>query len=185
MYLVGKKITKELLEKSGIYSTGHPTESVIIDSAINRFGGVSSDYSVFIIGDSSEDARRVLDGDEFLLLWENDIIKGISFQPEDSKNTISVSCSKSYIIDDGLDEAVVNIEILDSSENIDSNFNDTVLIPIRVNGADGYKRVVFVNGVASVSFTGSQMGRIIMPSNPKRVGALKVKNSIRINIVMS
>jgi len=137
MYVVGKISDKGneqggYIFTSATYSGNIPKDEAILSSITNQFGGVESDYAIFKLNSESADGKRIVNGDEFSLVFDDtNVITNISFVIEDSKKWINVTISKNVVKKDGADYLTITTNMIKADgSNIDTDFNESVLVDI-------------------------------------------------------
>lgn len=181
LYIVANRISKEIEEISGTYCSGDPSDFIILDNIINRNGGIFDEYSVFHFNDESVNAKRILNSDEFELIWdENDVI-GLDFSKEDNKSVIEFEFDKNEIIGDGVDYLTYSGRILKNGQ-VDTSINEIVDIPV-ISPTEGPHTfpIEVINGEASGKFTTTDWGFWNIIYKP-RVGRFKVKHRIELYV---
>lgn len=183
MYLVVRKADQTLVEQSGVYSSPMPDNNTILTNVVNKNGGETTDYEVYSITDDST-IERVLDGDEYSLVWNDGDVTGLNFSPEDSKRLIIFKCVnpdnndelKLEIVADGVDTTLIQCTVYISYESddvneVDTNFNETLLIPFdSPSGKRAFSKLTFVNGYTEKSFKTTEYGLWRIPSKYKFAG---------------
>lgn len=69
-----------------------PTPAFMSAIAIN-YGGTADDYAYYTF--TEEEFSRIENGDEYVLVWDKDVLKGVDFSIEDNKGWIRAEISSS------------------------------------------------------------------------------------------
>jgi hypothetical protein len=182
MYFVGKISDKSLVETSGTYLPDDPPDAAILTNIKARLGGVDADYSVYHISNTGSDAQRVLTGDSVALTWTGDSVTGISFASEDAKKWIQSSIDKTFILADGVEEAIINITILTANKSgTDTSFNGNLDINIGTPTGGNKYRFYFYNGVASRSLKTTNAGKFTIPAG--RMTDYRIDNTVTLEAI--
>lgn len=180
MYLVVRKADKSLVEQSGAYSSPMPDNNTILLNVVNRNGGKTTDYEVYSITDDST-VERVLNGDEYSLVWSDGVVTGLNFSPEDLKRILifvgvdpdNTNERKNEILANGVDTTLIQCTAYISYESdevnkVDTNFNETLLIPFdSPSGKRAFSKITFVSGCAEKNFKTTEYGLWKIPSKYK------------------
>lgn len=188
MYLIGSKINHELLYTSGVYLNNEPSDEIIFQSFISLHGGSVSDYSIFRIDGQSIFAKRILNDDDFSLIWsENGSISGIDFYPEDSKLWIKFYSitGKTEIFANQIDYADIMIEVWNADKSgLAQQVDGTENIPILTPQGIADMRCQFQNGKCIKRITTNVFGNWMIPSNVNRVGQYRIFNTMMIKTLV-
>ncbi|HOD11171.1 MAG TPA: hypothetical protein PKH91_10545, partial [Flavobacterium sp.] len=182
------KNTHELVYKSGIYrSADVPSNSIIIQTVMKTSGGSENDYTVFQINDSSVEAARITNGDDFSLVWSapapSGIITAVDFTAENSKYWLRfVSLlGKTEIIADDFDHIDIVIEVWNAEKTaIATDVDQTEIIPIVTPRGQANIRARFENGRCVIRVRTDIFGNWVFPADPKRVNGFRVYNILPI-----
>ena len=149
MFAVGKVSDKTLATISGTYGSGDPPDVAILANVIADFGGVAADYSILHISDTSAKAKRVMEGDDFDLVWTGNVLTDLDFASrEDTKRWIDVGVSKASILADNTDSLTLTLGIWKADKTgLATNQSTTVDLPVSTPLGICLIRCVFVNGV--------------------------------------
>lgn len=128
MYLIGR-----IADKTDVNSDNGLVEingqNLIVDqnafllAIAQNYGGGQADYALFRVP-SGGDADRILNGDEFDLVWVGDNITGIDFGKEDAKFILDVIINgetpnpdgetRGYVMADNVDTLRINVSVFES-----------------------------------------------------------------------
>jgi len=183
MYLVVRKADKTLVEQSGAYSSPMPSNNIILTNIVKKYGGETTDYEVYSITDDPT-IERVLNGDEYSLIWNDNAVTGLDFLLEESKRLIvfrganpnNTDELKLEIMADGVDSTLIQCTAYASYESddvneVDTDFNETLLVPFdSPSGRRAFSKLQFVNGYAEKNFKTTEYGLWRIPSKYKFVG---------------
>jgi hypothetical protein len=135
---------------------------------IENYGGAKEDYSFYRARNG--DRRRLRNGDDFNLLWENNEITGINFDVEDNKRLIVCSDpnNKTFLLGDGISERVINIQVLKPDQELDTSFNGQKQLPIITPSGQKFCLCNFNNGVVTLKLKTKQSGDWIIPAKGYR-----------------
>ena len=192
MFVVANKNTQELVYKSGIYrSTDIPSNSIILQTIVGTFGGLESDYVVFHINDLSAEATRVINGDDFKLVWSapapNGIVTAIDFTTENSKYWLRfiTVLGKSEVLADDFDYTDIIIEVWNSNKTaIATDIDQAENIPISTPRGQAYIRARFENGQCRIRVRTNVFGTWIFPADSKRVNNFRVFNVVSVEALV-
>lgn len=179
-WIIGKKSDESILE----ISNKRPDFSLQeLETIIpQNKGGVSSDYSFLQL--STEEIDKILDGQSYTIKWVSNDLESIDFTLEESKPWAKVSCDKEYILNDGVEEAALTVEIwkTDLSE-LDTSFQfPNVRIPIKTPNGSKIVRFDIVNGTAIKKFKTTVSGDYVFPGVSKRFNSVRIFNQIAIDV---
>jgi len=187
MFIVGYKLDHQLLYKSGIYSENEPSDNIVIQNIIASRGGIESDFSIFRIDNHSTVAERILNGDEFNLVWSdvepNGIISNIDFTPEDSKLWIKFYAvnGKIEILANDMDYTDFMIEVWKADKSgIAVEIDGTENIPIMTPRGLAEMRCQFQNGLCLRRIRTQIFGEWIFPANSTRFNGYRIYNTLKI-----
>ncbi len=177
-FFAGNKLNKALLEYGGRDIDINNT--VIIDSFKNslatNYNVELTNLSFFVEQDNSSNISRIVNGDEFSLAWDsNNCISGFDFSKEDSRNILRFEVRdetgeyNDTVLANGVDYLSIMAYIfLPDFSNIDTTFNETMLIPIKSpSNITAYIKVLFVNGIANKIFKTKEYGIWTIPNGYK------------------
>lgn len=147
-----------------------------------KYGGVLADYGFYEL--KPEENEKFLDGSSYQLLFENGNLIGIDFSPEESKPWAKVSIDKEYIKNDGVDSAIITLEIWKPDlSGIDTEFQMLdVRAPIKTPHSTRIVHFDIVNGVAQKTFKTSISGTFIFPAVSKRYNTMRIFNQVVIEV---
>lgn len=189
MFIVGKKSNQEILHVSGTYQPGDPSDEVILKNVKNKHGGVDTDYSILHFDNNGITALRILNGDDYDVSWDagtpNGEIIGVDFTVEDNKRFVKVSIDKNEIDGDGIDEAVLTIEIWKADQSgIETSINADVSLPVITPNRKGivYTPVSIVNGVGTININTTVYGRWTFPGLNKRYKNFRILNNVYLDV---
>lgn len=192
MYLVGSKLNQQLLYKSSTYSSNEPSNQIIFQNIISEHGGTEADYSIYRINDATIFAKRIQNGDDFLLVWSdvapNGIISSIDFAPEDSKLWLKFYTLNgiSEILANNRDSATLIIEVwLADKSGIDTAFNSIIHLPVTTPSGEAQIICKFSNGVCTKLIKTNTFGNWVFPNNSKRISDYRVFNTQEIIVLLS
>lgn len=189
MFIVGKKSDQTILHVSGTYQPNDPSDDVILTNVKNKHGGVDSDYSILHLDNSGISALRILNGDEYDVVW-SDVspdgeISDVDFTTEDNKKFVKVSIDKNEIDGDGIDEAVLTVEIWQSDQSgIATNINTDVSLPVITPDRKGivYTPISIINGVGTININTTIYGRWTFPGLNKRYKNFRILNNVHLDV---
>jgi hypothetical protein len=187
MYLVGLKSDKQLLYRSSTYSSNEPSDQIILENIIEKYGGTAADYSIYRINDATIATKRIQNGDEFNLVWDNDIISGVDFTIEDSKPWIKfyTEDGKSEILANNMDTAVLIMEMWKADKSgIDITFNSIIRFTITTPRGPAIIKCQFVNGICKKQIKTEVFGDWIFPGNLRHVNGYRIFNSQKIIVLL-
>ncbi len=166
MHILGHKPSQEI-RFFGAHDDDRQEEyqAVYLAKAIETRGGTEADYSFFYFDSQGDIARRITNGDLYEAVWENGVITGVSFAPEDTKRTIYAIAGKAAITANGVDSTMVRLEIRDSGGVSVEPLNVTRLVAISSPSGRVKRRCVFINGVCEFPFVTTQAGPWTFPSD--------------------
>lgn len=175
MYLIGRlsqmddaSSSNGLVEINGLRALIKGKEAFKEAVAIN-YGGSSSDYDVMEVTDPADESR-IRNGDEFLLTWTGDLISGVDFSPEETKQQIGFSVSKSQIIANNIDKSIVKVYIYQSDGvTIDTSYSGIINLEIKTPTGGTNRRLRFRKGYASFFIKTNDTGSWVIPSRSDRV----------------
>jgi hypothetical protein len=141
----------------------------------NRFGGVPNDYFVYVNSDDSIEAKRVMAEDEFVPVWNNGVITGLDFTPEDSYRIMRFEPRdengnvNDTLTANGVDYVDITASIwVAGLSAIDTTFNESLQIPIiNPDKKQAYIKTAFVNGIATKRFKTLEYGVWNIPNKYK------------------
>jgi hypothetical protein len=191
MYIVGSKLNQQLLYKSGVYLNNEPSDEIILQNVVNLHGGIISDYSVFRIDDQSIYAKRMLNNDEFNLVWSssspNGTISAIDFFPEDSKLWIKFYSitGKTEIFANQTDYVDIMIEVWKADKSgLATQIDGTENVPVLTPHGPAEMRCQFQNGKCIKRIATTLFGNWMMPTNINRIGQYRIYNAITIKALV-
>lgn len=187
MYLVGSKSDKQLLYRSSTYSSNEPSDQIIFANIIDKYSGTATDYCIFRINDATIASVRIQNGDEFSLVWDNNIITGVDFTLEDSKPWIRfyTDNGKSEILADNMDASVLIIEMWYADKSgIDTSFNSSIRFTVATPTGPAVIKCKFTSGICYKQIRTNLFGDWIFPSNQKRVNGYRIYNSQKIVVLL-
>ena len=161
-YVAGKIATHTTLE-SGFRSEFNLTD--FRSAFANNYGGVYTDYYIYSVDESTADAIRIKNGDDWTAVWTGDAITGVSFATEDAKEWIDVTADRTIFMADGMETILLKASMLLANKSgVDTSFNTTVNIPL--NTSEGAKKLQFrfISGKASRSVTTKVSGSWRFPA---------------------
>jgi hypothetical protein len=166
MYIAGTIATHSLTEASGTYSPADPADSVILAHLVSVYGGAIGDYSIVHLADAGSDALRVMAGDEFVTVWDGDVLTGIDFAPEDAKKWVRCTVDKSQVCFDSRRASIVSVEVwLADKSAIDTAYAGELRVPCR--GPTGFFYMAFraLSGRGAKTFLVDEPGTYIFGSS--------------------
>jgi hypothetical protein len=190
-FIAANKTTQAILESGGRNSDFN--DSTFVNSFLNalstNYSTPVENISLYSITDSSEDALRLANGDQYTITWSGaaptGVITGISFALEDAKKWLQFNIDKPSILCDGVEKIIVGAQILTTDKgNIDTTFNGDIDIPILSPKGSVKMRFSFYLGVASKMVTTTDAGVWSIPANSKRAVGYRVDNTITFDSVM-
>ena len=128
------------------------------EAIATNYGGVSTDYYIFILDPNSTEAKRIRAGDEHVFIWNGDIITGIDFSIEDNRKLFMIrtvdpdnkSIVKDTIVGNNIDSVVIQTRTCLADGTLDTSVNATTLIPVIVPDTRIiYLKATIVNGVGN------------------------------------
>jgi hypothetical protein len=185
MLIAGDIRTHSFIEHTGLSSI--PFNKVEYKKAISKKYNIPlAEIKTFHIDDTSIDAHRIMNTDEFILLWNIDEIIGVSFAPEDNMQYIIAISDKAKIKNNGIDKATINFKILKSDGiTVENTFNATRFVECENPVYKFLYKLVFVNGVCLKEFTTTFAGKWIFPSSDTRkINGFRSKVKEIINVFM-
>jgi hypothetical protein len=178
-YIVGKISNKSTIE-SGIRSPFDLT--AFRTSVATNYGGVYTDYFVYSIDETTADAVRVKNGDDWTAVWTGNAITGVSFSTEDSKKWLEVSADRVSLMADGKESALIKVSVLTANKSgTDTSFVGTIDIPMSTPEGQKAVQFRFIGGRASRSIKAVKSGVWLIPS--QKVSGYRNNNSVTINSI--
>lgn len=185
MLIAGDMRTHSFVEHTGLSSM--PYDKNKYRKAIsNKYNIPLVKVDAFFIADNSIDATRIMNTDEFILLWNLDEIIGVSFAPDDNMKYIIAVSDKLKIKNNGTEKATITFKILKSDGiTVDDTFNMTKFVECENPVYKFLYRLVFVNGICIKEFSTTFSGKWIFPSSDTRkINGFKSKVKEIINVYM-
>lgn len=150
MFIIGRKSDESFVVNTGTYSS-LPSESDILKWAVDTYGGKTEDYSLYVADQNAID--RIMGGDSFELIWEDNEVVGADFSIEDSKQRMNVSCDKVIVKKDGIDKVHITAKVYyPNTTDIDANFEESILIPMSTPAGVRELMATFTNGICEYDF---------------------------------
>jgi hypothetical protein len=187
MLIAGNNELQTFIEHTGLSSVPH--DPVRYKKAVsNKYGIALVKVSIFFIADNSNDAKRIMEQDEFTLQWDGINILGISFAVEDNKKYLIVTANKQKILNNNIAISTITFKIFNSDRvTIDTAFNDTKYIECNSPKNKFLYKLIFVNGVCEKQFKSDVIGEWNFPTKEsKKINGFKSKQSDKetINVFM-
>ena len=183
MHIVIKKSDQSILEVSDI--SPPLTNTQILDAMISRYGGLSTDYSVYQTTDQAI-IKKVLAGKSYnLVLDVQGNLTGLDFSVEDNKLWLNFSIDKPMILANELDTATLTISVRKADDSgIKLNYQGTDNIPIAFGDRQLWLNVTFVNGVATYPIQASKAwsGNYQFPDPNWNLGGFRLKKDDKLKI---
>lgn len=159
-----------------------------LDAYAQKYGGVRADYKLFDLRAISGDAvaARVLNGDEFNLVWTGNNVSGVDFAPEDAKFLLDVTAPNLEVPADGATVVNVTVELFNANGTPRGNFSGSRELEISSPIGAVRHLLNFNAGVAVIPFRTQLAGYWQFPHNRKRLllnggGQVRVRKWVRID----
>jgi len=189
MYIVGNSTKKgqidEIIYKSGDYFTGDPSDSIILENIVLRFGGTSADYSVVHIDEKSEEFKKITEQDlKYKLSWDGNNISGVDFSEYESWKVLKISSDKNIINPN--ETVILSLSACDVNDNLDTSYSGTIIIDYKkgFNTLLQTPLISFDKGTATFNFIPTVEGFYNFPSDKwsDKRNNLKIKEQILIKV---
>lgn len=155
-YIIGRISDHAIVENVDISSSVNFT--AYMEAVSTNHGGSPVDYFAFTLTSDSVDAKRIQAGDEYVVVWDNNVITGIDFSIEDNRKLFMIktvdpdnkSVIKDTILGDNIDSVIIQTRTCSADGTLDTSVNATVLIPVIVpDNRTIYLKVIITNGVGN------------------------------------
>lgn len=157
LYISGRISDQVIVETTGI--AGDVDLNAYKSAIATNYGGVASDYYIYLLDESSTEAMRIRRGDEHVFIWENDEITGVDFSIEDNRKLFTIrtvdpdnkSVVKDTIIGNNTDSIIIQTKTCFPDEvTVDTSVNATALLPVIVpDGRIIYLKATIINGIGN------------------------------------
>jgi hypothetical protein len=176
-FIAARKDTKVELEKGGrnLDFTNSAIRAAFRSSLCTNYGITDANLSFLYVDEANAAAPRIMNGDNYSIVWDSDEIVGLDFSNEDSLNILRFNVKdENDVVNDtvtanDVDYLTIYAYVFKSDlSEIENTFNDTLLIPI-INpyGNQCFIKTTFENGVATKIFKTKEYGIWKIPNGYK------------------
>lgn len=181
-YIIGRIADKKLLEITGRDAVDITSYKSAI---VKNYGGVTSDYSILTIPDTSIEVERIKAGHEYTLVWAANEITGISFSDFDTKIHISFKADKTEILADGGESTTVEVALVDIDNTPVLETVRDVYIPVQASQDTCKKKVNIENGTTKFDFATTKAGTWKFPADGTiMINGYRVHNQVVIEALL-
>jgi len=174
LFYAAGKISDHTTLESGFRSPFNLTDFRSAFAA--NYGGVYTDYFIYSVDESTADAIRVKNGDDWVAVWTGDDITGVSFATEDAKKWIDVTADRTIFMADGVEAVLLKASVLLANKSgVDTAFDANIDIPVQTSEGSRKLRFRFISGKASRAVTTTVAGNWTFPAS--KVSGYRNNNS--------
>jgi hypothetical protein len=186
-YIAAKIDTKDVLE---IGNNSLQLSSASVRDAFKS--ALSTNYTtsinnIFVYYEDimSSEAKLVMEGASYALIWSGTTITGIDLSAENAKRIVKCYASKGEIVADGVDTTTITLELWKADgTGIATNVTAQVDIPIMTPNGQRFVKGQLTNGVMSKVFKTTKSGTWIFPVNIPRYKNVRISQIAHVEAIL-
>lgn len=197
MFIIGNNETNQIYNQVSVAYTDIKTPQQVLDfknRIIAKYAAklsIDPSYLDFFWIDEIEtegsDFKRIMNGDEFVVVWANDKITGVDFSTEDAKGYLKFETNKTEIRGDGVDTATITLTVYQPDKVTVKNITAARLIPIKTPSGIISARMAITNGIGTLQFkkiNDLPLGKYSIPVHDKYVFGHRIWEFVQVDVYL-